>query len=82
MIRREWMFRLVGPESFSLGRFDCVLQVEPDGLLGISYTLEINGQNIQDFLEMYQKSFCTWSTQVNHEQHRIVLGKTVIFIQK
>lgn len=68
------MFRLVGCEMFRLGRFQCRIDVEPDGFMGLVYTLQVDGNPIEQFLEMAKKNSITWTIQLNGNRHRIVLG--------
>ncbi|XP_046445490.1 fas apoptotic inhibitory molecule 1-like [Daphnia pulex] len=72
-LRRDWMFRLVGSEHFRIGRFDCKLDVEPDGTFGLLYSLFINGQNIDEFQEFNKKKWMTWNVEFGPGNRHTVL---------
>ncbi len=42
--RRDWMFKLVGNESFNVGKANaaCVIKIEPFGGFSYQYSLEVN----------------------------------------
>ena len=50
VLRRDWMFKLVGTESFSFGGgrgkgpHHCLVKIEPVGGFSYQYTLEVNGK--------------------------------------
>lgn len=69
------MFRLVGPEIFHLGRFECKLDVEPDGTFGLLYNLSIDSQSIEEFRESCKKKFVSWIVRFSDgTEHRLVFG--------
>jgi len=74
------MFRLVGCEIFRLGRFQCRLDVEPDGFMELVYSLQVDGHPIENFLELAKKNFSTWTVQLNGNRHRVVLGNLLLLI--
>ena len=43
ILRKEWMFKLVGTESFNVGKSGtlCVIKIEPVGGFTYQYTLEV-----------------------------------------
>ena len=43
LLRKEWMFKLVGTESFNVGKSKtlCVIKIEPVGGFTYQYTLEV-----------------------------------------
>lgn len=67
------MFRLVGSESFRIGRFECKLDVEPDGTFGLLYSLFINGQDIREFQEANKKRWITWNVDFGRGNRDAVL---------
>lgn len=69
------MFRLVGAEIFHIGRFECKIDVEPDGAFGLNYWLDVDGQRVEQFREAYRKKHTTWTVNVkNAGNYRVVLG--------
>jgi hypothetical protein len=74
--RKDWMFRLVGSEHFRIGRFDCKLDVEPDGTFGLIYSLFINGQDVTQFQEISKRKWMTWSVEFSPgNRHTVLFGK-------
>ena len=77
------MFRLVGSEHFRIGRFDCKLDVEPDGTFGLLYSLFINGQDIEEFQEINKKKWMTWNVEFNQgNRHTVLFGKNHLLFQR
>ena len=75
VLRRDWMFRLVGPDSFSVGRFQFVVDVVPDGTFGFEYELMINGLDAVRFQNGIRKNCIVWNVVADREGYRIVLGE-------
>lgn len=75
IIKRDWMFRLVGAEYFSIGKAKCSIKIEPVGGFSYEYSLEINGKNYKKFVENQNKIMKCWCLTVNGENYRIVLEK-------
>ncbi|XP_057379424.1 fas apoptotic inhibitory molecule 1-like [Daphnia carinata] len=72
-LRKEWMFRLVGSENFRIGRYECKLDVEPDGTFGLLYLLSINGQDIGEFQEVNKKRWITWNVNSSEGKSDTIL---------
>lgn len=69
------MFRLVGPETFRVGRFECQINVEPDGALGLVYSLKVNGLAVEEFKEWCKRKYVQWTvTLANQNEHHVVFG--------
>ena len=51
------MFKLVGNESFRVGKNNalCVIKVEPMGGFAYQYSLEVNGKPYKTFVEQQSK---------------------------
>ena len=49
VVRKEWMFKLVGNESFHVGKSKtvCVIKIEPVGGFTYQYTLEVSGDPME-----------------------------------
>lgn len=75
IIRREWMFKLVGDEKFSIGnKVKCELRVEPLPSFAYSYTLFVAGKPLHKFTEAQGRVLRSWLALINGQRHRIVLG--------
>ncbi|CAB3402888.1 unnamed protein product [Caenorhabditis bovis] len=75
ILRREWMFKLVGKEPFKVGDMRCTINVEALGTFAYEYGLEVNGKTFQKFREEQNKKLHSWETSIIGEDTRIVLDK-------
>lgn len=78
VLHRDWMFRLVGDELFTVGNARCLIKVEPVGGFSYSYSLEVNGKSYQQFSEIQSKVIKTWVVHVRNETFRVVLEKDTL----
>ncbi|XP_066522805.1 fas apoptotic inhibitory molecule b [Hoplias malabaricus] len=77
VLRRDWMFKLVGKETFPVGGTGtkATLNIEAMSGFAYEYTLEINGKNLQTFLDNRTKLSKTWLLKLDGADCRIVLEK-------
>ncbi|KAK0414998.1 hypothetical protein QR680_011723 [Steinernema hermaphroditum] len=75
ILRREWMFKLVGREIFELDGMRCLITVEALGIFAYEYSLEVNGKTFQKFREQQNKRLMTWYADVEGKECRICLEK-------
>nr|XP_006636328.2 PREDICTED: fas apoptotic inhibitory molecule 1 isoform X1 [Lepisosteus oculatus] len=82
IIRREWMFKLVGKETFNVGDTETKATINIDAVsgFGYEYTLEINGKSLKKFLENRSKTTNTWVINLDGVDCRIVLEKDTMDI--
>lgn len=78
ILRRDWMFKLVGKEAFTVGKADTKATINIDAISGFAYeyTLEINGKSLKKYMENRSKVTSTWILNLDGTDCRIVLGKT------
>ena len=72
ILRKEWMFKLVGTESFNVGKNKtlCVIKIEPVGGFTYQYTLEVqNGLLCENMLILNIKFSGGW--EIFQEVHRV-----------
>ena len=69
-----WQFKLVGKESFMVGKYRACVVIEASGL-NYSYILEVDGKSLKRFVENRQKVCRTWLPSVNGSPHRVVLER-------
>lgn len=75
------MFRLIGPEIFRLGRFECQINVEPDGTFGFHYSLLVKGLPVEEFKEWCRKKYVYWNVSLaNQNEHMVVFGKYILLV--
>ncbi|MBZ3886406.1 Fas apoptotic inhibitory molecule 1 [Sciurus carolinensis] len=76
-IRKEWMFKLVGKETFCVGAAKTKATINIDAISGFAYeyTLEINGKSLKKYMENRSKTTNTWVLHLDGEDLRVVLEK-------
>ncbi|XP_051762287.1 fas apoptotic inhibitory molecule a isoform X4 [Ctenopharyngodon idella] len=82
VIRRDWMFKLVGKETFHVGGTDTKATINIDAVSGFAYeyTLEINGQSLKKYMENRSKVTSTWLLNLDGIDCRVVLEKDTMDI--
>ncbi|XP_030210514.1 fas apoptotic inhibitory molecule 1 [Gadus morhua] len=77
VVRRDWMFKLVGREAFTVGRARTRACVNIEAVTGFSYeySLEIDGKSLEKFRHDRAKVTTTWILKVDGEDFRVVLEK-------
>jgi len=77
VFRRDWLFKLVGTETFPVGNTNTKATIHIEAVTGFSYeyTLEINGKSLKTFLDNRSKISKTWVLKLDDADYRIVLGK-------
>ncbi|XP_044746508.1 fas apoptotic inhibitory molecule 1 [Coccinella septempunctata] len=77
ILRREWMFKLVGEEVFTLGaqKAKCVLRVDPLPLFAFSYGLLVDGKPLEKFTEKQEATNRYWSVITEAGTHKVVLER-------
>ncbi|CAO2633877.1 Fas apoptotic inhibitory molecule 1 [Lemmus lemmus] len=81
-IRKEWMFNLVGKETFCIGASKtkatiCILPVKQKSYV-LKYILEIEGKSFKKYVESRSKTTNTWVLRLDGEDCRIVLEKNTM----
>ncbi|XP_044522611.1 fas apoptotic inhibitory molecule 1 isoform X1 [Gracilinanus agilis] len=76
-VRREWMFKLVGKETFSVGAAKTKATINIDAVSGFAYeyTLEIDGKSLKKYMENRSKTTNTWILRLDGVDFRVVLEK-------
>ncbi|KAI4900090.1 hypothetical protein NFI96_027149 [Prochilodus magdalenae] len=77
ILRRDWMFKLVGKETFPVGATGTKATINIEAITGFAYeyTLEINGKSLQSFLDNRSKISKAWLLKLDGADCRIVLEK-------
>lgn len=78
VIRKDWMFKLVGKETFTVGGANTRATIVIEAISGFAYeyTLEVGGKSLQKFIANRAQTTKTWLLKVDNEDYRIVLGET------
>ncbi|KAF0026112.1 hypothetical protein F2P81_020849 [Scophthalmus maximus] len=84
ILRRDWMFKLVGKETFSVGKSDTKATINIDAVSGFAYeyTLEINGKSLKKYMENRSKVTSTWVLNLDGTDCRVVLGEAGFVVQR
>lgn len=77
VLRREWMFKLVGEDSFALDGVRCIIRVDPAPGFRYSYHLYVDGKPFKQFTERQSRILKAWETSIAGKDYRIVLGEWV-----
>ncbi|XP_055703419.1 fas apoptotic inhibitory molecule 1 [Phlebotomus papatasi] len=75
ILRRDWMFKLVGEDSFHLDGVRCILRVDPAPGFKYTYSLFVGGQAFEQFTERQARALKAWEITVRDKFYRIVLEK-------
>uniref|UniRef100_A0A673H3Q6 Fas apoptotic inhibitory molecule b n=1 Tax=Sinocyclocheilus rhinocerous TaxID=307959 RepID=A0A673H3Q6_9TELE len=73
VLRRDWMFKLVGKETFPVGSTDTKATISIEAITGFSYeyTLDINRKSLQTFLYNRSKMSKTWVLKLGGADYRV-----------
>ncbi|XP_034340224.1 fas apoptotic inhibitory molecule 1 [Arvicanthis niloticus] len=79
-IRKEWMFQLVGKETFCVGaaKTKATIRILSGKGFVFKYTLEIEGKSFRKFVESRSKTTNTWLLHLDDKDFRIVLEKNTM----
>ena len=73
--RKNWMFRLVGSETFKIGKKVAEIAITSNGM-SFEYVLTIDGKSLKKFVEVQAKNTRVWLPKFGEgSEHRVVLGK-------
>ncbi|XP_033731535.1 fas apoptotic inhibitory molecule 1-like [Pecten maximus] len=78
LMRKDWMFKLVGREQFDIGKAKCIISIEAVSGFAYEYTLDVNGKPLQKFRENQRKIQKAWNVIVDGEIKRICLEKDTL----
>lgn len=76
VLKKPWMFRLVGRETFNVGSKKATIHIEAVSGFQYEYTLEVDGKSLKKFVENRKKTAKVWTLLLEGEETRIVLGKS------
>lgn len=75
VLRNNWMFRLVGKESFNVGGKRATIHIEAVSGFQYEYTLEVDGKPLKKFVENRKKTAKVWAFLLDGVETRVVLEK-------
>ncbi|KAF1371542.1 hypothetical protein EPR50_G00235410 [Perca flavescens] len=82
VVRKDWLFKLVGKETFTVGSSNtkATILIEAVGGFAYEYTLQVDGKSLQKFIDNRAKTSKTWLLKVKGEDCRVVLEKDTMDI--
>ncbi|ODN02218.1 Fas apoptotic inhibitory molecule 1 [Orchesella cincta] len=81
VLRRDWMFKLVGAEEFKIDKSVGRIKIDPVGIFAYRYCLEVDGKSFRQFIERQSKILKSWTTKtVDGTDLRVVLEKDTLDI--
>lgn len=82
VFRKDWMFKLVGCQDFTVGKQNIKARISIDACSGFAYeyTLSINGKSLKKFLENKSKISKAWALTISGKETRIVFEKDTLDI--
>lgn len=78
VLRTDWMFKLVGQETFKLGKHSMTVYITATSGFDYEYTLEVDGQTFERFTETRSKLNSTWVFSLDGVDYRAVLEKDTV----
>lgn len=72
VLRKNWLFKLVGTERFNVGSKVAEIAIDSSGMI-FQYTLRIDNKSMQKFVEAQAKNTRTWHVTLDATEHRVVL---------
>ncbi|KAM7342139.1 fas apoptotic inhibitory molecule 1 isoform 1-T7 [Cochliomyia hominivorax] len=73
VLRRDWMFKLVGEDTFYIDKARCIIRVDPAPGFKYEYLLFIDGKSHDQYTEEQTKQYRLWVTTINGIEYRIML---------
>ena len=73
VLRRDWMFKLVGEDTFYIDNARCIIRVDPAPGFKYEYLLFIDGKSHDQYTEEQTKQYRLWLTTINGIEYRIML---------
>ncbi|XP_047432259.1 fas apoptotic inhibitory molecule 1-like [Mugil cephalus] len=77
VVRKDWMFKLVGRETFTVGEAEtkAAINIEAVGGFAYEYSLDVDGKSLQKFIDNRAKTTETWLLRADGSDYRVVLEK-------
>ncbi len=80
VVRHDWLFKLVGRETFKIGKHHCTINIDAVSGFAYEYSLDVDGKPLEKFTENRSKISRTWTLQLDGEDYRVVLEKDTLDI--
>ncbi|XP_067633534.1 fas apoptotic inhibitory molecule 1 [Eurosta solidaginis] len=73
VLRRDWMFKLVGEDTFYIDQSRCILRVDPAPGFKYDYSLCIDGKPHKQYTDELAKHYRLWLVSIEDNEYRIML---------
>ncbi|KAH8320973.1 hypothetical protein KR067_012832 [Drosophila pandora] len=78
VLRRDWMFKLVGEDTFHIDQIRCIIRVDPAPGFKYEYSLYIDGKSHEQYTEEMTRQYRLWlytqdSAAETSQEYRIML---------
>ncbi|RWS11837.1 fas apoptotic inhibitory molecule 1-like protein [Dinothrombium tinctorium] len=78
VLRRDWMFKLVGKEAFTIGNSKCEIIITAASGFSYDYMLLVDGKQLKKFKDQRSKIMKAWFCELADKTYRIVLEKDTL----
>ncbi|XP_049309594.1 fas apoptotic inhibitory molecule 1 [Bactrocera dorsalis] len=73
VLRRDWMFKLVGEDAFYIDQSRCIIRVDPAPGFRYEYSLYIDGKPHEQYTDELTKHYRLWLVSIEDNEYRIML---------
>ena len=80
VVRHDWLFKLVGKETFKIGKHQCTINIDAVSGFAYEYSMDVDGKPLEKFTENRSKISRTWTLTLDGENYRVVLEKDTLDI--
>jgi len=80
VLRRDWMFKLVGEETFQFGSSNAKGKITIESVSGFtySYSLMVNDKTLKKFIETQSKAMKAWHVHLEGQHYRVAMEKDTL----
>uniref|UniRef100_A0A915CTJ7 Fas apoptotic inhibitory molecule 1 n=1 Tax=Ditylenchus dipsaci TaxID=166011 RepID=A0A915CTJ7_9BILA len=64
IVRRDFLFKLVGRELFEINSVRCAIAIEAIGIFAYEYSLQVGGKSFEKFRDQQSKALLVWLVTV------------------
>ncbi|CAF0744658.1 unnamed protein product [Rotaria sordida] len=80
VLRHDWLFKLVGRETFKIGKHQCTIHIDAVSGFAYEYSLDVDGKPLEKFSENRSKISRAWTLKLDGVDYRVVLEKDTLDI--
>lgn len=80
VVRHDWLFKLVGKETFKIGKHQCTINIDAVSGFAYEYSMDVDGKPLEKFSENRSKINRAWTLTLDGVDYRVVLEKDTLDI--